>query len=77
MIATKNKINSAVDEQYEDWCTGFPWFNETIFKNPHGSLLGYCFVTAREGIYVLMCGFNSYNQPKSQLVQHIFMVLGL
>ena len=46
----------AVDENYEEWCAGGPWFNETICQSLHGPLFEELFVTACQDRYYLMCG---------------------
>ena len=48
MIATKEHIIFAVDEQYFYWCTVGPLFNKTKFQNIHGLLFEELFVTALE-----------------------------
>ena len=53
-----------MDEQYDDWCKGGPWFNETICHNIRYHLFEELFVTAREDIYGLMCELYAYNQRK-------------
>ena len=38
MIETKEQNHSEMDENYEGWCTGGPWSNDTVCKNLHGPL---------------------------------------
>ena len=51
MIETKEKTHYKVDEHFDKWCTGGPWFNETICQNLQGPLFEGFFVTAHEDIY--------------------------
>ena len=54
----------AVDENYEEWCAGGPWFNETICQSLHGPLFEELFVTAHEDRYYIVCGLYAYDQCK-------------
>ena len=49
----KEKFHFSVDEQYGEWCTLGPWFNDTIFQNLHDPLYEEFFITASEYIYDL------------------------
>ena len=58
VIITKKQYGFSVEEHFIEWCTGGPWFNETVFQNLHGPIFEEFFVTARQNIYVLMCGLH-------------------
>ena len=69
MITTKEKFYFAVDDHYEYWCTGGPWFNEIFFQRLHGPLFEELFNTAHKYTYDLMRGFMpTTNVNKSPLV---------
>ena len=55
MIETKAQCHFILDENYEEWFTGSPWFNETTCRNPPGPLFYELFVTERQDRYDLMC----------------------
>ena len=62
IILTKDQHEFYVEENYIEWCTGGPWFNETTFRNLHSPTFDEFFVTARQYRYELMCGLYSYNK---------------
>ena len=46
------------EEHFSEWCTGGPWFNETICWNLHGNIFEELFVTARQDRYKLKGGLH-------------------
>ena len=64
MIATKEQYHFSVDEQYEELCTGWLWFNERLFWNIRAPLFELFFVAAHEDRYDLMCLLHAYKKPK-------------
>ena len=45
-----------------EWCTGGPWFNETICRNLHGPIFQEFLVTAYQDRYNIICGIHDYNK---------------
>ena len=62
MILTKEHSKFSVEKHFIEWCTGIPWFNETIFHNLYGTIFEELFVTSRQDRYDLMCGLHAYNK---------------
>ena len=67
IILTKKKYEFSVEEYYIEWCTGGPWFNETIFWNLHSPIFEDFSVTAYQDRYDLMCGLHAYAKEDDKL----------
>ena len=68
MIATREQYNFTAEKQYEEWCTGGPWFNKTIFQYLHGPLSEELSVTAREDRYDIMCRLHASDKRKEKSI---------
>ena len=44
------------------WCKNEPWYTKKIYRNLHGHVFEYLFVTAYQDRYELMCGLNAYDK---------------
>ena len=66
MILNKDQYEFSVEQKFIEWCTGVPWFHNTIFRNLHGPIFEELFFTARQDMYVLMCGLHAYDKENYQ-----------
>ena len=66
MILNKDQYEFSVEQKFIEWCTGVPWFHNTICHNLHGPIFEELFFTARQDMYVLMCGLHAYDKENYQ-----------
>ena len=66
MILTKEQYEFSAQDHFIEWCTGGPWFNETILRNLHGPIFEEFFVTTCQDRYELMCGLHAYNKENDK-----------
>ena len=62
MIETKDQYTFNVEGKFIEWCTGGPWFNETICRNLHVPIFEELFGTSSQDIYDIMCGLQAYDK---------------
>ena len=62
IIKMEEQYDFSVDEYYEEFFTGGPCFNETIWQSLRSPLFEELFATERQVIYDIICVLHAYDK---------------
>ena len=54
-----------MEKHNSDWITGGPWYNTSICKNLHGTVLVKYIINVRTDRYNLMCYIDAHEKHQS------------
>ena len=65
IIEATKKLKYNIEKNNPDWITGGPWYNTSICKNLHGTVLGKYIINVRTDRYNLTCYIDAHEKHQS------------